>query len=96
MTYAAGTRVKYVNPTDSINNGMTGIVIDAELTIAGTDICVKVDDSVIAMNTGNYMPAGSVCESYARLWTPIVPDGSIPSQFSFSEIMEDLKLQMMA
>lgn len=94
MTYKIGTRVKYISYGDSRNEGLTGVVTRGN-SFYGGNIFVRTDQDVID-DLGRIHLKGYVVESLSKFWTPIVPNGSIPSEFSFNEIMEDLKLNMMA
>lgn len=95
MTYKIGTRLKLLDdPKHPQNNGTTARVV-GYTDYNGCDITIRVDNPIVN-KYGKAYAEGSTHSSHSMYWTPIIPDGNMPSEFSFSEIMEDLKLQMMA
>ncbi len=94
MAYKIGTRVKYIH--HDINLGITGIVANGELHHPEADMAVKIDADAVTVY-GSRVARGEVCETVSSCWVPIIPDGSnVPANQSFTELMDDLKLEMMA
>lgn len=97
MTHKIGTRVKKVRGAYNVDS--TGIVVDHNPSVLefwrrrgfSVDIAVRHDCSWISVFNGTTQPAGSKCVTDSAEWEPILPEGSAPSEFSYWELMDNLR-----